>query len=87
MFLCNINAMHIAQLNYAFAEVVQLAARIEQTSHCPKIESLATAHFFLFCKNRIRKKVSAGNHYDCLRYMTGEKGINLLRGCTLIKSK
>ena len=38
--------MHIAQLNYAFAEVVQLAARIEQTSHCPKIESLATAHFF-----------------------------------------
>ena len=45
MFLCNINAMHIAQL-CAFAEVVQLAARIEQTSHCPKIESLATAHFF-----------------------------------------
>ena len=82
MFLCNINAMHIAQL-YAFAEVVQLAARIEQTSHCPKIESLATAHFFLFCK----KKVSAGNHYDCLRYMTGKKRINLLRGCTLIKSK
>ena len=42
--------MHIAQLNYAFAEVVQLAARIEQTSHCPKIESLATAHFFPLVK-------------------------------------
>ena len=37
--------MHIAQL-CAFAEVVQLAAKIEQISHCPKIESLATAHFF-----------------------------------------